>query len=74
MIFSEKYTDQRIVRIDQSEMVSDDYEIPSKWKIEVKDEDEVEAGATLATQDEAIIKAQHAGRVRLEDGDVIVRM
>ena len=72
VIFSEKYTDQRIVRIDQSEMVSDDYEIPTKWKIEVKDEDEVEAGATLATQDEAIIKAQHAGRVRLEDGDVIV--
>jgi DNA-directed RNA polymerase subunit beta' len=72
VIFSEKYTDQRIVRIDQSEMVSDDYEIPSKWQIEVRDEDEVEAGATLATQDEAIIKAQHAGRVRLEDGDVIV--
>ena len=72
VIFSEKYTDQRVVRIDQSEMVSDDYEIPSIWKIEVKDEDEVEAGATLATQDEAIIKAQHAGRVRLEDGDVIV--
>ena len=53
-------------------MVSDDYEIPSKWKVEVKDEDEVEVGATLATLDEAIIKAQHAGRVRIEDGDVIV--
>ncbi len=72
VIHSEKYTDQRIVRVDQSEMVSDEYELPSGWKAAVKDEDEVEAGATLATQDEAEIKAQHAGRVRKEKGKVIV--
>jgi DNA-directed RNA polymerase subunit beta' len=72
VIFSEKYTDQRVVRVDQSEMVSDEYEIPEDWAIEVKDEDEVESGATLATQDEAIIKAQNSGRVRIEDNKVIV--
>jgi len=72
VIFSEKYTDQRIVRVDQSELVSDEYEIPEDWEIEVKDEDEVESGATLATQDEAIIKAQNSGRVRIEDNKVIV--
>jgi DNA-directed RNA polymerase subunit beta' len=72
VIFSEKYTDQRIVRVDQSEMVSDEYEIPSDWKTEVKDEAEVESGDVLATQDEAVIKAQNSGRVRIEKGKVIV--
>jgi DNA-directed RNA polymerase subunit beta' len=53
-------------------MVSDEYEIPEDWNIEVKEEDEVENGGTLATQKEALIKAQHSGRIRLEDGKVIV--
>ena len=61
VIFSEKYTDQRVVRVDHSEMVSDEYEIPKGWKVAVKEEDEVEAGAELATEDDAVIKAQHAG-------------
>ncbi len=72
VIHSEKYTDQRIVRVEQSEIVSDEYEIPEDWKVEVKDEDEVEDGAVLATQDDAVIKAQNAGRVRTTDNNVIV--
>jgi DNA-directed RNA polymerase subunit beta' len=72
VIFSEKYADQRVVRVDQSEMISDTYEIPEDWKIEAAEEDLVEAGAVLATQDEAVIKAQHSGRVRIEENQVIV--
>lgn len=72
VIYSEKYTDQRIVRVDHSEMVSDVYDIPEDWTIAVAEEDEVEIGATVAMQDEAIIKAQHNGRVRIEDRKVIV--
>jgi DNA-directed RNA polymerase subunit beta' len=72
VIYSEKYTDQRVVRVDQSEMVSDAYEIPEDWQIEVAEEDTVEAGAVLATQDEAVIKAQHSGRIRIEDNQVVV--
>ncbi len=72
VIHSEKYTDQRIVRVDHSEMVSDEYDIPEDWDIEVNEEDEVESGTTLATQDEAIIKAQHSGKVRIEGRKVIV--
>jgi DNA-directed RNA polymerase subunit beta' len=53
-------------------MVSDEYEIPEGWTIAVKEEDEVAEGADLANQDDAVIKAQHAGRVRIEDGKVIV--
>ncbi len=72
VIYSEKYTDQRIVRINHSEMVSDEYEIPEDWKIEVNEEDEIESGTVVATQDEAVIKAQHSGWVRIEDQKVIV--
>ncbi len=72
VIYSEKYTDQRIVRVDHSEMVSDEYDIPEDWAIEVNEEDQVEMGTTIASQDEAIIKAQHSGRVRIEDRKVIV--
>jgi len=72
VILSEKYTDQRVVRVDQSEIVSDAYDIPEDWTIEVQEEDEVENGTVLATLDEAVIKAQHAGRVRIEDNQVIV--
>ena len=72
VIFSEKYTDQRIVRVDHSEIVSDAYDIPEDWTIEVEEEDQVDSGIILATQDEAVIKAQHSGRVRIEDNQVIV--
>ncbi len=72
VVHSEKYADQRVVRIEASEMVSDAYDIPEDWKIEVKEEDEVESGITVASQDEAVIIAQHAGRVRLDDHKVIV--
>jgi len=72
IIYSEKYTDQRTVVVEQSELVSDAYEIPEDWNVEVEDASEVQSGDTLATQDEALIKAQHAGRVRIEDNKVIV--
>ncbi len=72
VIHSEKYADQRVVLVEASEMVSDAYDIPEDWTIEVKEEDEVESGVTLASQDEAIIIAQHNGRVRIEDHRVIV--
>jgi DNA-directed RNA polymerase subunit beta' len=72
IIFSEKYTDQRIVQVDHSEMVSDVYDIPEDWTIAVSEEDVVEMGTTLAAQDESTIKAQNKGRVRIEDNKVIV--
>ena len=72
VIFSEKYADQRVVRVENVSLVSDAYDIPEDWTIAVKDEDKVENGAVLATQDEAVIKAQHNGRVRIEGQQVIV--
>ncbi|GAB4426733.1 MAG: hypothetical protein Kow002_15920 [Anaerolineales bacterium] len=63
---SERYADLREVTIEHSELVSDTYDIPEEWKIEVKDEAEVQAGDVLATKEDATIVAQHEGRVRVE--------
>ena len=69
---SEKYTDLRLITVEQSEMVSDTYTVPEDWQIEVKEEDEVDAGAVLATQEDATITAQHEGKIRIEDQTVFV--
>ena len=63
---SERYADLREVTIEHSELISDTYDIPEDWKIEVKTEAEVNAGDVLATKDDATIVAQHGGRVRVE--------
>ena len=54
-------------------MVEDKYDIPDESKVAVKDEDEVSQGDVLFSQgkDEEVV-AQHAGRVRIEDNQVIV--
>jgi len=72
IIQSDRYSDQRVVRVEHSEMVSDEYEVPEGWEITVADEGEVKIGDPIATQGEAVITAQHSGRVRLEGRKVIV--
>ncbi|MBM3151621.1 MAG: DNA-directed RNA polymerase subunit beta' [Chloroflexi bacterium] len=66
IIQSDKYADMRMVRVEHAEMISDAYDIPAEWKIQVKDETEVKHGDVLATFEDATIIAQHAGRVRVE--------
>ena len=72
IIQSDRYSEQRVVRVQHSEMLSDQYDIPEGWEIYVEEEAEVSLGDTLATQGEALISTQHAGRVRLEGRQVIV--
>ncbi len=64
--------DQRMVRVERSELVSDEYDIPDAWKIEVADEGTVSQNDVIATLGEATITAQHAGRVRVEGRKVVV--
>ena len=72
IIQSERYSDQRIVRVEHSEMVSNEYEVPEDWTIVVKEEDVVSKGDVLASQDEATLTVQHDGRVRIEDRKAII--
>jgi DNA-directed RNA polymerase subunit beta' len=69
---SERFSDLRVIRILHSEMVHDEYELPKGYRIAVEDGDKVEAGAVLASLKEAELKAENAGKVRVEDRKVFV--
>ena len=72
IIQSEKFTEQRVVRVEHAEMVSDEYEVPESWEIAAKDETAVSLGDPIATQGEATIAAQHTGKVRIDGRKVVV--
>jgi DNA-directed RNA polymerase subunit beta' len=66
---SDRYSELRLVRIEHSEMVSDEYSIPESWTVAVEDATEVALGDVVAFLDTATIVAQHTGRARLEKAD-----
>ncbi len=69
---SEKFPDQKQIRVEASEMVSDAYEIPVDWTIVVQEEDQIETSAVIAKSEQSEITAQHGGKIRFEDGNVLV--
>ncbi|MBC8503686.1 MAG: DNA-directed RNA polymerase subunit beta', partial [Chloroflexi bacterium] len=72
---SERYDDLRIVHVVHSEMTSNSYKIARGWEALVKDEDEVAKGDVVVAHkkdNEKTLVADHDGRVRIEDGHVIV--
>jgi len=69
---NDRYNEQRTVRVEHSEILSDEYDVPAEWTIVAKDEATVSMGDVLATLGEAAVTAQHAGQVRIEDRKVIV--
>jgi DNA-directed RNA polymerase subunit beta' len=69
---SDRYSELRVVRVEHSEMVSDEYDLPADWTISVEDGSEVAAGDTIASLDNATITAQNPGRTRIEGHKVIV--
>ncbi len=69
---NEKMADLRIVRVENSEMVSDEYVIPEEWTIAVEDATQIEIGGLVAALNDATITTTHSGRVRIEGRTVIV--
>ncbi len=69
---NDRYSEQRIVRVEHSEILSDTYDVSDEWDIQVKDEDTISLGDTIAIKGEAQISSQHAGRIRVEGRKVIV--
>ena len=72
IIQSDRYSDLRMVRVENTEMVSDEYDVPEEWTIAVEDEGQVEIGQLVAYLGEASLTAHHSGRVRIEGRKVIV--
>lgn len=63
---SDRYSDLRMVRVEHSEMIEDEYDLPPDWTIVVEDGSEVKEGDVLASLGDATVVAQHGGRVRIE--------
>jgi DNA-directed RNA polymerase subunit beta' len=67
---SDRYSDLRIAKVEHSEMISDEYELPKGWEIAVEDAGEVGEGDVLASMGEgdekATITAHNSGRARIE--------
>jgi DNA-directed RNA polymerase subunit beta' len=68
IIQSGRYSDLRMVRVEHSEMVSDEYAIAQGWTLDYEDASEIAQGAVIAHMETATITAQHAGKVRIETG------
>ncbi|MGB2897060.1 MAG: DNA-directed RNA polymerase subunit beta' [Anaerolineales bacterium] len=62
----------RVVKVVNSDLITDEYNVPGNWSLRVEDADEIEAGALIAKRGESEITASHAGRVRVKDRKVIV--
>ena len=60
------------VKIENSELINDEYTIPKGWKAQVSDEQTIEKGDVIASQEDTKIAAQNSGRVRIEKNKVIV--
>jgi DNA-directed RNA polymerase subunit beta' len=66
---SDRYSDLRVVRVEHSEMIAEEYDLPAGYTITVEDGGEVKEGEVLASLGEANITAQNAGRVRIEQSE-----
>ncbi|MFN2148498.1 MAG: DNA-directed RNA polymerase subunit beta' [Anaerolineales bacterium] len=62
----------RVVRVTNSELLKDEYNVPGNWALKVEDEQEIEGGTLIAKRGDSEIVASHGGRVRVEDRKVIV--
>ncbi len=72
IIQSDKNSDLRTIRVENSKISADKYEIPEGSTILVEDEDTVTIGSVIAEHGETTITALHTGQVRIEDNVVIV--
>ena len=62
----------RVVRVVNSRIGRDEYDIPGNWRILVKDGDELAAGSPIASRGKKKIVAQRGGRILREDRHITV--
>ncbi len=72
IVRSDKPKSPRLVKVVDSALMRDEYEIPGNWSVKVEDGIVVNAGDALATRGESQITATHAGKVRRKDHTLIV--
>jgi DNA-directed RNA polymerase subunit beta' len=63
---SDRYSDLRVVKVEHSELVHDEYDLPAGCNIVVEDGGEVKEGDLIATMGDMKITAHNNGRARIE--------
>ncbi|MFV1859566.1 MAG: DNA-directed RNA polymerase subunit beta' [Anaerolineales bacterium] len=63
---------QRVVRVEVSQMLHDEYKIPGNWSLQTEDGNEVEAGDLIASRGDSTITASHGGKAKVEDRIVTI--
>jgi DNA-directed RNA polymerase subunit beta' len=63
---SDRYSDLRVVKVEHSELVHDEYDLPQGCIIVIEDGSEVKEGDLLATMGDMKIVAHNDGRARIE--------
>jgi DNA-directed RNA polymerase subunit beta' len=66
VVHIERIEGVRIVRVVDSELEEESYDVPEGWKVLVEEGADVKSGDTLAEGEEGEVKAKTNGRVRLE--------
>ncbi len=67
VIRAEKQGGLRYVKVVDSAMLHDEYEVPGNWSVKIEDDVLVNAGEVLATRGESQITATHGGKVKRTD-------
>jgi DNA-directed RNA polymerase subunit beta' len=63
---------QRVVRIQLSQLIKDEYAVPGNWALKVKSRQELKAGDLIASRGDKEIAATHPGKVNVRGGKVTV--
>ncbi|GMR09666.1 MAG: DNA-directed RNA polymerase subunit beta' [Anaerolineae bacterium] len=63
---------QRVVRVEVSQMLHDEYKIPGNWSLQTEDGSEVEAGDLIASRGDSKITASHGGKAKVKDRIVAI--
>jgi DNA-directed RNA polymerase subunit beta' len=72
VIRSDKADGPRFVRVVDSAVMRDEYEIPGNWSVKAEDGQPVNAGDVLATRGESQITATHGGKVKRKDHTLVI--
>jgi DNA-directed RNA polymerase subunit beta' len=62
---------QRVVRVEVSQMLHDEYKIPGNWSLQTEDGDEVEAGDLIASRGDSKIEASHGGKAKVNKDRIV---
>jgi DNA-directed RNA polymerase subunit beta' len=72
VIRSDKPDAPRYVKVVDSAVMRDEYEIPGNWSVKAEDGAQVNAGDVLATRGDSQITATHGGKVKRKDHTLVV--